>query len=67
MMGEPQDEASVEIYEADERLYLLLFEGVGQSATPAIFTGSISTLLCKMMTLRYSILVFSNSDFSGQR
>jgi hypothetical protein len=27
-----------------------LFEGIGQSATPVIFTGSISTLLCEMMT-----------------
>jgi hypothetical protein len=67
MMGEPRDEASVKVDKADERLYLFLFEGVGQSATPAIFTGSISTLLLEMMTLRYSILVLSNSHFSGQR
>jgi hypothetical protein len=66
-VGEPRNKVLVEIDEADERLHLLLFEGVGQSATPAIFTGSISALLCEMMTLRYSILVFSNSHFSGQR
>jgi hypothetical protein len=66
-MGEPRDEASVKVDEADERLYLLLFEGIGQSATPAIFTGSISTLLWEMMMPRYSILTFSNSHFSGQR
>jgi hypothetical protein len=28
MMGEPRDEASVKVDEADKRLYLLLFEGV---------------------------------------
>jgi hypothetical protein len=65
MVGEPRNKVLVEIDEADERLHLLLFEGVGQSATPAIFTGSISTLLCEMMMPRYSILVLLNSHFSG--
>jgi hypothetical protein len=43
MVREVWDEALVEIDEADERLYLLLLEGISQSATPAIFTASIST------------------------
>jgi hypothetical protein len=67
MMGEPRDKVSVKVDKADKGLHLLLFEGVGQSATPAIFTRSISTLLWEIMTLRYSILTFSNSHFSGQR
>jgi hypothetical protein len=65
MVREPRDELLVKVDVADEGLHLLLFEGVSQSATPAIFTRSISTLLCEI--LRYSILVFSNSHFSGQR
>jgi hypothetical protein len=67
MVREPRDELSVKVDEADKGLHLLFFEGVGQSATPAIFTRSISALLCEMIPLRYLILVFSNSHFPGQR
>jgi hypothetical protein len=57
MVREAQHESSVEIDKANEGLHLLLFEGIGQSATPSIFTGSISTLLCEIITPRYSILL----------
>jgi hypothetical protein len=65
MVREARDEASVEVDKADEGLHLLLLEGVSQSTTPAIFTRSISTLLCEMMMPRYSILVLLNLHFSG--
>jgi hypothetical protein len=55
MVREPGDESSVNYKE----LHLLLFEGVSQSTTPEIFTGSIFTLLCEIITLRYSILKFT--------
>jgi hypothetical protein len=67
MVREARDKLSVEVDKLMKDCTSFLFGGVSQSATPAIFTGSISTLLCEMMTPRYSILVFSNSHFSGQR
>jgi hypothetical protein len=57
MVREPRDELLAKVDEANKRLHLLLFEGVGQSTTPAIFTRSISTFLYEIMMPRYSILV----------
>ena len=43
------------------------FSRVGQSRTPATFTGSISTLFSEMTSPRYSIYFQWNSHFSGWR
>jgi len=43
------------------------FSRVGQLQTLATFMGSITTLFSEMTNLKYSIYLWWNSHFSGQR